>query len=119
MAGTKQQTAKRTGTAHPIGQKKAPGRPSTGGKTSRKSIGTPKKRRQSGRAANGKQRFPSATIKDLNLRLTRFQTVEEGRKPRRYRPGTIALREIRRYQRSTDLLLLKLPFSRLVRIVSP
>ena len=36
------------------------------------------------------------------------------RKPRRHHPGTVALREIRRYQRSTDLLLLKLPFSRLV-----
>lgn len=33
----------------------------------------------------------------------------------RYKPGTVALREIRRYQRTTDLLLLKLPFSRLVR----
>ena len=37
-----------------------------------------------------------------------------GRKKRRYRPGTLALKEIRRYQSSTDLLLLKLPFSRLV-----
>lgn len=36
-----------------------------------------------------------------------------GRKKRRYRPGTLALKEIRRYQSSTDLLLLKLPFSRL------
>ena len=33
----------------------------------------------------------------------------------RYRPGTVALREIKRYQKSTDLLLRKLPFSRLVR----
>lgn len=32
----------------------------------------------------------------------------------RYRPGTRALREIRQYQRTTDLLLLKLPFARLV-----
>ena len=40
------------------------------------------------------------------------------RRPHRYKPGTIALREIRRYQRSTDLLLLKLPFSRLVREIS-
>lgn len=32
----------------------------------------------------------------------------------RYRPGTVALREIRRYQRSTDLLIRKLPFARLV-----
>lgn len=36
-------------------------------------------------------------------------------RPRRYRAGTVALREIRRYQQSTDLLLLKLPFQRLVR----
>lgn len=35
-------------------------------------------------------------------------------KKRRYRPGTLALKEIRRYQRTTDLLLSKLPFSRLV-----
>ena len=36
----------------------------------------------------------------------------------RYKPGTVALREIRRYQRTTDLLLLKLPFARLVRLPS-
>ena len=36
-------------------------------------------------------------------------------KPRRYRPGTVALREIWRYQKSTELLLRKLPFQRLVR----
>jgi histone H3 len=37
------------------------------------------------------------------------------KKPHRYRPGTVALREIRRYQRSSDLLIKKLPFQRLVR----
>ena len=37
------------------------------------------------------------------------------KKPRRYRPGTVALREIRKYQKSTDLLLKRLPFQRLVR----
>lgn len=37
------------------------------------------------------------------------------KKPHRYRPGTVALREIRRYQKSTDLLCRKLPFQRLVR----
>ena len=36
------------------------------------------------------------------------------RKQRRYRPGTLALREIRKYQSSTELLLLKLPFARVV-----
>lgn len=35
-------------------------------------------------------------------------------KKRRYRPGTKALKEIRRYQKSTDLLLRRLPFARLV-----
>ncbi|KAI0022085.1 histone-fold-containing protein [Xylariomycetidae sp. FL0641] len=37
---------------------------------------------------------------------------------RRYRPGTVALREIRRLQNSTDLLLRKLPFSRVVREIA-
>eukprot|EP00053_Salpingoeca_punica_P015588 m.143961 g.143961 ORF g.143961 m.143961 type:complete len:141 (+) comp16754_c2_seq2:103-525(+) len=38
-------------------------------------------------------------------------------KKHRFRPGTVALREIRQYQKSTDLLLRKLPFSRVVREV--
>ena len=37
------------------------------------------------------------------------------KKPHRYRPGTLALREIRKYQKSTELLIRKLPFQRLVR----
>ena len=40
------------------------------------------------------------------------------RKPHRYRPGTVALKEIRRYQKSTELLIRKLPFQRLVREIS-
>ena len=36
------------------------------------------------------------------------------KKPHRYRPGTVALREIRKYQKSTELLIRKLPFQRLV-----
>ena len=40
------------------------------------------------------------------------------RKPRRFRPGTIALREIRKFQKSTDLLIRKLPFQRLVREIA-
>ena len=34
---------------------------------------------------------------------------------RRLRPGEAALRDIRRFQKSTDLLMLRLPFQRLVR----
>lgn len=40
------------------------------------------------------------------------------KKPHRYRPGTVALREIRRYQKSTELLMRKLPFQRLVREIA-
>jgi histone H3-like centromeric protein A len=36
------------------------------------------------------------------------------RKPHRFRPGTVALREIRFFQKSTNLLLRRLPFARLV-----
>ena len=40
------------------------------------------------------------------------------KKRHRYRPGTVALREIRRYQKSTELLIRKLPFHRIVREIS-
>jgi histone H3 len=40
------------------------------------------------------------------------------KKPHRFRPGTKALREIRQYQKLTELLIPKLPFQRLVREVA-
>jgi histone H3 len=40
------------------------------------------------------------------------------KKPHRYKPGTVALREIRKYQKSTELLIRKLPFQRLVREIA-
>ena len=39
------------------------------------------------------------------------------KKPMRYRPGTVALRQIRKYQKTTELLIQKIPFQRLVREV--
>ena len=48
----------------------------------------------------------------------RRQTCANTRKPRKYRPGTVTLREIRRYQKSTELLIRKIPFQRLVREVT-
>lgn len=50
---------------------------------------------------------PSATTKKVSQR-----------KPYRFRPGTVALREIRRYQKSTNLLIPKAPFQRLVRQIA-
>ena len=40
------------------------------------------------------------------------------KKQHRYRPGTVALREIRRFQKTTELLIKKLPFQRLVREIA-
>jgi histone H3 len=40
------------------------------------------------------------------------------KKPHRYKPGTVALREIRRYQKSTELLIRRAPFQRLVREIA-
>lgn len=45
------------------------------------------------------------------------QQLKSPQKPR-YRPGMLALREIRRYQRSTELCLKRLPFQRLVRQIA-
>lgn len=50
-------------------------------------------------------------------KIANWLTVSPGnRKKPRYKPGTVALREIRRYQKTTELLIAKLPFSRLVRL---
>lgn len=63
------------------------------------------------------------TIKRLALKTTKpativKTTISNDNKKRRYRPGTVALREIRRYQKSTELLIRKLPFQRLVREIA-
>jgi histone H3 len=53
------------------------------------------------------------------LKIKKKQTKNPvQKKPHRYRPGTVALREIRKYQKSTDLLLRKLPFQRLIREIA-
>ena len=67
-------------------------RKSTGGKTPRKSLGAKAARKS-----------------------TPTVDSQAGKKTHRFRPGTVALREIRKYQKSTDLLIRKLPFQRLVR----
>ncbi|XP_045066025.1 uncharacterized protein LOC121534671 [Coregonus clupeaformis] len=61
-----------------------------------------------------------APRKQLATKAARKSTPATGgvKKPHRYRPGTVALREIRRYQKSTELLIRKLPLQRLVREIS-
>ena len=63
------------------------------------------------------------TVSDINegrggeFRKT-FPSTSGKKKPHRFRPGTVALREIRRYQKSTELLIRRLPFQRLVREIT-
>jgi histone H3 len=78
---------------NPVARTKQTARKSTGGKAPRKQLAT-KAARKSAPATGGVK------------------------KPHRYRPGTVALREIRRYQKSTELLIRKLPFQRLVREIA-
>ena len=77
-------------TVSTMARTKQTARKSTGGKAPRKQLAT-KAARKSAPATGGVK------------------------KPHRYRPGTVALREIRRYQKSVDLLIRKAPFQRLVR----
>ncbi|KAG7007934.1 histone H3 [Physcia stellaris] len=99
MAGQKQ-TARRTSTATGASRRGRGGTGGRGGRVGGKPIAQASKsaKRKSNGVANA--------------------SAPKERKPRRYRPGTLALKEIRRYQRSTDLLMLKLPFSRLVREIA-
>lgn len=61
-----------------------------------------------------------APRKQLQTKAARKTAPNAGgvKKPHRYRPGTVALREIRKYQKSTELLIRKLPFQRLVKELS-
>ncbi len=57
--------------------------------------------------------------KILGIKAVRKHALYGGvKKAHRYRPGTVALRQIRKYQKSTDLLIRKVPFQRLVREIA-
>ena len=70
-------------------------RKSTGGKAPRKAVASKAAKKSASTATSGGVK-----------------------KPHRFKPGTVALREIRKYQKSTDLLIRKLPFQRLVREIA-
>ena len=82
----------------------------------RKSTGGPSRTKQTARKSTGGK----APRKALSTKAARKSAPSTGgvKKPHRYRPGTVALREIRKYQKSTELLLRKQPFQRLVREIA-
>lgn len=59
--------------------------------------------------------YKSETKKQNKRRIANKGGIK---KAHRFRPGTVALREIRKYQKSSELLIRKLPFQRLVREIS-
>jgi len=78
-------------------------------KTKRKSLGGTGPRHALTVMAQRGMKSPRKRLNSaVNIHLNR---------PRRFRPGTVALRQIRKFQLSTDLLIRKLPFQRLVREV--
>ena len=80
--------------------------------------------KQTARKTDPNQRLRGKTFtsrKELVTKAARKATARlhaGERKPHRYRPGTVALREIRKYQASTDLLIRKAPFQKLVREIA-
>ncbi|GAM18254.1 hypothetical protein SAMD00019534_014290, partial [Acytostelium subglobosum LB1] len=49
---------------------------------------------------------------------SKYPSTSGLKKTHRFKPGTVALREIRRYQKTSELLIKKLPFQRLVREIA-
>ncbi|PYH98866.1 histone-fold-containing protein [Aspergillus ellipticus CBS 707.79] len=103
-------------------------------------AGTPRKSTAGARGGGGEaEAEPTPSVSPSSPKVAR-KTAAKGKRPagktvakasnvepgdptpkgrsRRYRPGTVALKEIRKYQRSFDLLIQKLPFARLVREVA-
>jgi histone H3 len=104
--------------------KHPPNRNSGGGKAPRKALAGKKVNMNlaatagDGMNAEVDKMVDRTVKKNLTVKASSKTFAPGVKKPHRYRPGTVALREIRRYQKSTDLLLRKLPFQRLVREIA-
>ncbi|XP_032814617.1 histone H3-like centromeric protein A isoform X2 [Petromyzon marinus] len=85
---------------------------STGGASKRKPP-APKRRQPLPVAESPERRVRASPSSSVARRPAREHSPTK--RKHRFRPGSRALLEIRKYQKSTDLLLRKLPFSRLVR----
>lgn len=72
--------------------------------------------KQTARKTDGKGIAPRKQLATKAARKHKPSLVEEKtKKPHRYKSGTVALREIKKYQRSTNQLIQKAPFIRLIK----
>ena len=101
-------------------------RKSTGGKCPRKFLvpidgralaGLNAPRRRIGSAKSPKMVAPAKSPKS-RIVVAAASAAPAKRKHRRLRPGALALKEIRKYQKSTELLIPKLSFSKLLKEVA-
>lgn len=89
----------------------------TKGKSTRRSGATsPSSPSTSGGANTRRSHVVALTTK--SPRTGKKSAPAATKRARRYRPGTVALREIRRYQNTTHLLIPRLPFQRLIREIT-
>jgi len=88
---------------------------------SKRKQSTPKKSKVTDKVKSHLKKDRQQTVKHHPSRTARKSAVSTGggvKRPHRFRPGTVALREIRKYQKSTELLIRKAPFQRLVREIA-
>lgn len=70
------------------------------------------------KATSGDPQAPRRALADMAFNISSPRTTGGIKRPYRYRPGTVALREIRRYQKTTELLIGKMPFQRVIREIT-
>ena len=99
-------------------------------KTKNVAASSPKAKKVSAKAKKSAPKKVSSASKKINKKTApakagvkkASQSQKTGekaeRKKNRYRPGTVALREIKKYQKSTEMLLRKAPFQRIVRQIA-
>ena len=83
-----------------------------------KNVSPAKKNTLCAAILEGKRGNNGYNKKETSSHATMVGKAVKLQKSRKYRPGTVALREIRRYQKSTELLIKRLPFQRLVKEIA-
>ena len=99
----------------------APSKPSTSEQSRLKpSVRSVKEAQEELRRVLAKKREEKRKKAAARLAKKNGQKAPKGgvKKHYRYRPGTVALKQIRQYQKSTELLIRKLPFQRLVQEIT-
>ncbi|PXF49488.1 histone H3 [Gracilariopsis chorda] len=98
-------------------------RSSRGGRSPRSprtpaSVGGPANRRTTRKTVPTRRTPSKGGPPPLTSAVSRRLKSPAATRPHRFRPGTRAIMEIRKYQRTTNLLIRRLPFARLVKEIT-